>query len=290
MILSSSAKSQYANYFGAEQQWTQSSSCMQGSDDCLLNTEFIYYVAGDTDVVATGELYYVIRKVGTSTYELLDSSASGLCTGSFTFDNIAALLRQEGRKIWMYNFTTEEEELLYDFTLGEGDTLPVTPIQPYENVIVENVDSFSIGVHYLKKFYIASDYCAVDYIIEGIGSNFGFLEEMVDDSACDYSHGCYSMYGELIWSKEGSDLCGLVVGLEEKEEAPIKLYPNPVNNLLYLEGIKGEANIKLYDQTGRELPVDFNGHTIGVTSLSGGSYILYIEDGSGVQAHRFVKR
>ncbi|MBQ9665926.1 MAG: DUF3244 domain-containing protein [Bacteroidaceae bacterium] len=62
------------------------------------------YFSGDERIEANGKTYQIM-------YEARDGDVRE-----------AALLREEGRRVYIYHANTNTEEILYDFTLNEGDT------------------------------------------------------------------------------------------------------------------------------------------------------------------------
>ena len=302
LFISCVASAQVMDYFLNDPEWLETSSCMQGSGDCMLNTTYVYYVEGDTDVVATGELYKKIRVRGKSEYITEDTLITGLCEGSFNFDHLAAILRQDGRKIIMYDPDGEEEVLLYDFSLTEGATLPVTPIQPNPDIYVTEIDSFYIGFNYIRKFYLSTP--EPTYIIEGIGSNYGFLEDLVVDSACIYSHGCYSRYDEVYWSISStlptglretiSSLvdCDFSVGfVQEAEQPKLIVYPNPATSTLHIDGIElDDYTACISDMSGRIVfEQKLNGDLLDISGLEHGNYVLRLSNALVNTTVRFSK-
>jgi hypothetical protein len=288
-FMGASLQAQVLNYFDMNQLWYQTSSCIETTDDCLLNSEFVYYVDGDTDVVATGQLYKKIRKRGISEYVSLDTTVSGFCTGSLEIAHLAALLRQDGRKIFMYDVVEEQEVLLYDFTLEVGDTLPLTPIQQLASVTVMYIDSFEVDESYLRRFYVSSP--APNLIVEGIGSSVGFLEKMIPDDECTYSHGCYSVNGETKWQLTGEVECVYTVGVAEADKLAFRVFPNPLSDRITIVGLPyGNYTASIFDQSGRKIhSCSLTDHSIDLDHLASGVYVLSITDGVSVNAVRIVK-
>ena len=284
-----SLKAQVLNYFEMNQLWYQTSSCVETTDDCLLNSEFVYYVDGDTDIVATGQLYKKIRKRGISEYVSLDTIVPGFCTGSFEIAHLAALLRQDGRTIYMYDVAEEQEVLLYDFTLEVGDTLPLTPLQQLAEVTVMSIDSFAVDESYLRRFYVS--YPEPSFIVEGIGSISGFLEKMIPDAECSYSHGCYSVNEVTMWQLNSEVECSYSVGVAEENGLSFGVFPNPLTDIISIVGLPdGIYSTAVYDQSGRKIhTADLVDHTINLEHLTNGVYVLSITDGVSIQVVRIVK-
>ncbi len=71
----------------------------------------------------------------------------------------------------------------------------------------------------------------------------------------------------------------------------IKLYPNPADNAITVEGIK-EANYNVIDMAGRTMLTGWaNGTTsISISSLAAGNYVLQLNEAGTVSARRFTKQ
>ena len=77
-------------------------------------------------------------------------------------------------------------------------------------------------------------------------------------------------------------------GVDENDNNPISLYPNPTNDKIHLEGIEGETEISIYNTIGlciRKLAV-MGEEEISVGDLTAGLYFIRI----GHQTLKFVKR
>ncbi|MCG8576092.1 MAG: T9SS type A sorting domain-containing protein [Flavobacteriales bacterium] len=292
IFLFTSLFGQIPDYFGNSPEWLQHSSCIEGLPQCKLETNSVYYVDGDTDVVATGELYWKIRKYGESTFVLEDTIIPSFCEGHFESDILVALLRQDERRIVAYNFDDETEEILYDFGLEEGDTLPVTSIQIYEDVVVTDLDSIMISGIWHRTFEVDSE--EIEFIIEGVGHDRGFLEPMYTTEDCKYTHGCYSLYGNIEWFNDvATEDCEFVASIDPIDsDNSLLLFPNPASNWLRLGGVLPDKHkIVVYDQLGRTImEVENTNGIIDLTTLETGSYHLQLRSISGVQNASFIKQ
>ena len=71
------------------------------------------------------------------------------------------------------------------------------------------------------------------------------------------------------------------------EQLNVTLYPNPVNDQLYIKGIIN-ANINIYSTTG-ELLITCDGSNINTSNLSPGVYYIKIHDGENIYHKSFIK-
>ena len=69
----------------------------------------------------------------------------------------------------------------------------------------------------------------------------------------------------------------------------VKIYPNPVNNMLFISGGSEKYNIEIYTLTGQKLYQDFNVSTIDMSLYENGIYIIKIYDQNSISTKREIK-
>ncbi|MBW7913008.1 MAG: T9SS type A sorting domain-containing protein, partial [Taibaiella sp.] len=82
--------------------------------------------------------------------------------------------------------------------------------------------------------------------------------------------------------KDTSDTTNNVVIVNALEY--VKIYPNPVNDILYVEGLETEAIIELFDIVGRKVKAIRtmnNRESIDMSMLQPGNYIIHITNTEG---------
>ena len=78
-------------------------------------------------------------------------------------------------------------------------------------------------------------------------------------------------------------------GVDENEGGNFRLYPNPVNDEIHIDGLDGENEICIYNTLGvcvKTLTIE-GSEGVSVTDMSAGLYLIRI---NGRQTVRFVKR
>ena len=88
------------------------------------------------------------------------------------------------------------------------------------------------------------------------------------------------------------------VGIEEHVSADFKVYPNPTDDVLFVElrGGAGIANVALYDLQGRVVgannhsPLQDGTATLNVRNIPAGVYVLRVTDADGKEYHRKIVR
>ncbi len=163
------------------------------------------------------------------------------------------------KKIFFWLPNNPHEDILYDFNLNIGDTLPETLLVPFKYWVTE-LDTVVIGGIARKKYLISCDQinCNGCYIIEGIGNSSGLLEPLgyfeggsflICFNQNDTTH--YSPYGHC----EIINDFGLVENIYEKIK--ISIHPNPTNDILYINiDLEEKLNkrdllLLIYDSSGK---------------------------------------
>ena len=73
------------------------------------------------------------------------------------------------------------------------------------------------------------------------------------------------------------------------ESDSIKIYPNPVNDILNISGRSEKYNIEIYSLTGQKLYQDLNVSKIDMSLYSDGIYIIKISDQNSTSTKRVIK-
>jgi hypothetical protein len=82
-----------------------------------------------------------------------------------------------------------------------------------------------------------------------------------------------------------------VNGLTEPGTSSVSIYPNPVSNTLFLNGLSGNEKISISDMTGKWLLIRRNtNNQIDVSSFQNGAYTIRIENSKGIITRKFVKQ
>lgn len=83
--------------------------------------------------------------------------------------------------------------------------------------------------------------------------------------------------------------CGSILKTGEVAGSGVTIYPNPVRTLLYVNGIKmNEA--KVFDTSGKLIPVKTTENQINVEGLTKGNYLLQLKDKDGnIHQNKFIK-
>jgi hypothetical protein len=178
-------------------------------------------------------------------------------------------IRENGKKIYYKGETIlkpgdDEEFLLYDFTVGVGDTIKHDLRGGFYSVVLE-IDSIFIDGTYRKRYKVNNHwfYHNPDFIIEGIGSvNNGLLGHISDIPTCGthyWEHICFSENRIVKFLNPAFKECfpaELISGIYEMElKTNFEIFPNPFNNQIFVKtkGLNIDLLFRLFDIKGKML-------------------------------------
>ena len=71
---------------------------------------------------------------------------------------------------------------------------------------------------------------------------------------------------------------GYFVGVDENQEVTLNVYPNPAQNVVYIEGVDADLcdEISIYDMTGRAVKRDYYCNELNISELQNGAYMIRI--------------
>ncbi|MCO6483621.1 MAG: hypothetical protein J5I62_12600 [Flavobacteriales bacterium] len=158
-------------------------------------------------------------------------------------------------------------DTLYNFNVQVGDSVRYPDfgaLSPY--LTVESIDTVMIA-GYPHRLYHFSEYpqtledVFTDTWIEGMGSIHGPLAPRMP-ATLGYHYGfpdstrttCYFHWQDLLWHHPGYASCvtNILLGVDELATRPITVYPNPVSDLLRVQGLSAKPwTYRLVDAVGR---------------------------------------
>lgn len=201
-----------------------------------------------------------------------------------------------------------DERLIYAWDSYEVDTLEITT---YPTTILETIDTITLlnGEQHRRfsytKYYETFTIYNYRIVIEGIGDanenvfRRGYVDVPEFSSPLDLR--CFSRNGELLWLNPLYDVdCeSLIVSTKNFEkEIPFNLFPNPVQNIVYLEWPNNKRMaglLNVYSATGiliytQELNNLAGNHEISTKNWVNGLYfILFISENGEQFVRQLVK-
>jgi hypothetical protein len=269
---------QVPDYLGNNPRWRQRTICNNGI--CFGYDNFVYHLNGDS-VVGAYTYKKVYRYGEITSYPV---SMGFTCPPLQAYNQFEILIRQEGKKM----FVVDEgiDTLLYDFDLSVGDTLPQTFNNWGNNVVVESIDSILINGEYRRIFYWNNPTMFAQQMIEGIGSNFGLLEQMGSILECGYELFCHEYNGVNYF---GDSTCVYNLGIDEPSKmVSFTLYPVPAQSEVHVQLASDQQieKVELIDAQGRVKRLSFvttSDHLLKIDlhSINQGIYFVLLTNSDG---------
>lgn len=99
-----------------------------------------------------------------------------------------------------------------------------------------------------------------------------------------------SVAGSNLANVQVANLTATYTAIQELEDSPVKVYPNPTSNILFIDGYEPGSEVTIIDQEGNTiLDEKLISNSINVSNLSSNLYILKLSSGSHVFTTTFIK-
>ncbi len=252
-LFHANAISQVNTYFENNPIWTINSAC-SAPLPCLEYETKNYFIKGDT--LINNLIYKSILKKGEGYYQNLGPPAPG-CDGSYWYiDTIPSFFLRSLNKQMFVRFPSDTtDQLLYDFDLEVGDTLPIS-YNHNSTIVVLSIDSVNTQNGYLKIFELAGNN-STPYLVEGIGSSAGLIEPYEVWLECSWTLTCYSLNDTSYFPISGLS-CNLSIGIGHPEDLEnIFIFPNPGSGsgTMSLMSYINNASLTIYNYVGESVKV-----------------------------------
>jgi len=230
--------------------------------------------------------YTSVTQVGITDYDVYynvyqlkgDTTIAGLIYKKLLYgcsEDYLAALREENKKVFIRKQEDEDEQLLYDFNLQEGDWITYDIYKTYQ---VTKIDTIQIGETKRKQFFFGNEIW-----IEGIGDLLDFypFQPQLTGSAgqgINYQKkGVDIIYKTDEWYFKENE-CEFS-SINAPKAGPVSLlYPNPAKDWLYLKINPSEFEFaQIKDLAGR-ICLRSDKNPINIFSLPEGMYILELKE------------
>jgi hypothetical protein len=228
---------------------------------------------------------------------------SVIATGSYF-----ALLREDitENKVYVIYKDSTNENLLYDFSLVEGDETTVFPFDDYVyrgpvTVTVDSIDSVYIYDAYRKRITISGvneDIGFDEKWVEGIGSStFGLFGSglngvMVLDAYYPFLL-CYEEDSVMLFDNPNFSTCYYQYAnlSEYSESIKFRIFPNPATKYIVVESELKQAQYKLLSSEGKMIKqgVLDQFQEISISEIPEGLYVFLLISKKGIGFKKFVK-
>jgi hypothetical protein len=186
----------------------------------------------------------------------------------------------------IYNCTSVHNGLLYEFDCNCGSSAPIGSYNPVENLQAEATNT-SVTLTW------DAPEGAINYIISRNGIEIGQTTETTFTDVLASKDGFYT-YCVVAEYADGLSVpeCVIVEFLDAIEEAETEfaIYPNPVNNTLFINGGNAVYSYEMYNGMGQKVASgNATGNTqINVNDMMKGVYFLRLTTGTQVRVEKVV--
>lgn len=217
---------------------------------------------------------------------------------------VCGIRENENKQVFVASYHNQQEFLLYDFSLTEGDSILAESNGEYDLYFnVTDVDTIDYnGVERRKITLQFYNYAWVTWI-EGIGNIEGLLMDwrsytMAMDPMPNVRLRCYEHNEECLYSDFSFDesiydcYTPLYTGLEENEtQNNILLYPNPAKERLYINTSLPIKELTICNLLGQEIQkynMTEKTSSIDISGLKEGVYFVKLSTEKGVYATKII--
>ena len=259
------------------------------NQDCVRQYSNWHYIKGEK--IVGGNTFYKIYSKGHWSDNAIPPY--GNCSGSGeTLDVYEGAIRTEDTIIYYIPTGQNYPEVLFDYTLEIGDTVPptiylnnvptVTTIESIDSVITDSGE-------YLKRWYFENIlFVEEHWFIEGIGTKKGIFYPFLDGGEHRREFKCYSEI--FLPFYPAGYACDPTVSVFERETETIDfaLFPNPSNGMIKLKIFDHQSNhflCEIINLTGQSVfsqeVDDKESNTIDCTNIKPGLYFITVSSGKG---------
>ncbi|MBP1645027.1 MAG: hypothetical protein H6Q16_602 [Bacteroidetes bacterium] len=209
-----------------------------------------------------------------------------------------ALIREENQKTYVryYHSGMDSilgENLLYDFSLSNGDTFN---LNIYEEVFSFNVcvDSIQINNEMRKRIILSGNFISNMTWVEKIGClEAGLLYESLFGVGVIEKLLCYYYNDNVLYSNPEFNYCNIVgINYPRKEENQIKVYPTIIDKEINISSDKYPISLSIIDLFGREVfrKEINNNRAINLDFLKEGAYIIKLKHKDNIIIRKIIKK
>ncbi len=263
------------DYLAGEPIWLQHSVCAVPLP-CIATDTYNYYTVGDS--IIEGVTWTKVKRAGMVSYSWQSTPPVGPgCLGTTTYEtDYFWLIRQNGQqlRIWV----NDADELLHEFDLQVGDTVPLSYTNWNTDITVLAIDYVQIGSETRVRYELSNSWA--QYLIEGVGSSNGLFEPLSNFLECGYGLDCFGLGSENFYPEATGESCLLAMGVSRlTEERALGISPNPAGAMVQVTGGSAGQSMTLLDATGRVVmvaPCTGPQASLDLQTVPSGSYTVMV--------------
>lgn len=185
------------------------------------------------------------------------------------------LIREDGNKVFWREPFLNEDFLIYDLSISEGDSIYVTPMtfDSLDSVLLycDNVDTTEVSGVMRKRFTMITVNplpiynTNTEYWYQGIGSDLGLFSSghlglpTLADTPFPKLFCCHKLFDQVYQDSSVNACHGTSASLnKESLQNEIKVYPNPTRKFVQIKSEASISNIELFDVSGKEVSYLYN--------------------------------
>lgn len=202
-------------------------------------------------------------------------------------------IRESNGKWYVITQRSNQEALLHDFELTMGDTAVSYCRTPQ---IVDSISEIRIDGERRKVFHFREN--SLNYLIEGIGTNWGMLRQPCNEIAFEAGSRLYCIEenGDVL-KIDSMGVCHIQTSIQDERESEMKIIQNPIEDFLILDNsvqytskvkvtVCEIGGIRIYEA---ELNIGLGRTQIPLEFLPSGIYLVIFECDGHREMYKIVK-
>ncbi len=165
------------------------------------------------------------------------------------------------------------------FTTDDGDYFKLL-IEGKKDGVSTGIVEFFLADYTGASGTVVNTWKLVD--LSSLGTIDALEFSLVSTNYGDYgmTNPAYFCFDDIVYTSESAS---------EEYDFGLKLYPNPAQNMIFLNGVSTQAQISLYNISGKLIAEDLSS-TIDVSNLKSGVYFLNISENNQNYHAKFIKQ
>ncbi len=256
---------------------------------------------GDWDVSSVTDMRYMFQNATSFNQDIGDWDVSSVINMGNTFDNATSFNQDIGdwdvSNVEKMNFTFSETENIGSLAIGSWNTQSVTEMRFtfFNSNFNHDISAWDISnVTDMYRIFLESDLSTYNYdlILNGWAQQSVQSDVQIGEVDAYYCNGADArqiLIDDFGWLIIDSGLDCSTAGVEDENLLTITIYPNPVKDKLYIQGLSNTSKVSIYNVLGKLVLSETTKSEIDVDNLQSGIYIIKIVDEQKEIIRKFIK-